>query len=175
MSAYSRIYSIRFIDIVSKEGHMSHSWGRQCVKGSQNEVQMVYVLIVVCACLFLLALSKRESGFAHIYRVRACQGRSWRRAFPSASKRELRSFLLLFTSAFAFKDQDKLKFRPDDGILDIYRNIYPSRWTPDVLEVETLAAHLHKRHAIELGTVWKDDLTLGELFSHIQSTHSRGI
>lgn len=136
---------------------------------------MVYALIVVCACLFLLTLSKCESGLPHAYRVRACEGRSWRRAFPSASKHELRAFLLLFTSAFAFKNQDKLRFRPDDGILDIYRNLYPSRWTPDVLEVETLAAHLQKRHAINLGSIWKDDLTLGELFSHIQSSHSRGI
>ncbi|MGB9989744.1 hypothetical protein [Pseudoduganella rhizocola] len=136
---------------------------------------MVYVLIVVCACLFFLTLSKRESGLPHIYRLRACQGRYWGQAFPSASKHELRAFLLLFTSAFAFKDQDKLKFGPDDGILDIYRNLYPNRWTPDVLEVETLAAHLHKRHAIKLGSVWKDDLTLGELFSHIHSSPSRGI
>lgn len=136
---------------------------------------MAYVLIMLCACLILAALSAYGFSLPRVYRIRACEGRSWRRAFPSASKHELRAFLLFFTAAFAFKDQDKLKFRPDDGILEIYRNLYPSRWMADALEVETLAADLHERHAIELDAIWKDDLTLGELFSHIQSSPSRVI
>ena len=75
----------------------------------------------------------------------------------------------MFVSAFAFADKDKLKFRPDDKILDVYRNLYPSLWMPDALEFETLTYDLKKQYALDLETIWSDDLTLGELFSHIRA------
>ena len=117
----------------------------------------------------LLVSAKYWTSLPRPYRFRNCEGRGWRRTFPTASKDEIRSFLLMFVSAFAFADKDKLKFRPDDKILDVYRSLYPSRWLPDALEFETLAYDLKKQYALDLETIWSDDLTLGELFTHIRA------
>jgi propanediol dehydratase small subunit len=99
------------------------------------------------------------------YRVRSCQGRGWRQAFPSATKQEIRAFLSLFVSAFAFDDREKLKLAPADEILKIYRAQYPSRLQPDAMELESLALDLERHHRLKLEALWKDSLTLGELFS----------
>lgn len=103
------------------------------------------------------------------YRSRNCEGRSWRAAFPMASKQEIRAFLLLFASAFAFKNNEKLKFGPNDKIFGIYRALYPSHWTPDALELETLANDLRNAHGLELRSIWSEELTLGELFPLVWS------
>ncbi len=130
---------------------------------------MNIVLIVVVAILAMLISVKYGPSLPRPYRFRSCEGRGWRRTFPMASKDEIRAFLLLFVSAFAFADKDKLKFRPDDKILDIYRSLYPSRWLPDALEFNTLANDLQKQYALELASLWSDDLTLGELFTRTRS------
>ena len=39
---------------------------------------------------------------------------------------------------------EKLKFSPGDRILDVYRAVYPSRWTPDALGLEAFAEELDK-------------------------------
>jgi hypothetical protein len=98
------------------------------------------------------------------YAGRACEGAGWRRAFPDSSSDEIRTFLLMFVDAFAFRDTEKLKFSPNDRIMDIYRALYPSRGTPDALEVETLALQVERKCGLRLATVWREELTLGELF-----------
>lgn len=130
---------------------------------------MSIVLILIFVCLALLISAKYGSNLPRPYRLRKCEGRGWRQDFPTASKNEIRSFLLLFVSAFAFADKDGLKFRPNDKILDIYRALYPSRWIPDALEVETLASDLQERYALELDSIWSDELTLGEIFSRVRA------
>lgn len=105
------------------------------------------------------------------FRSRSCQGKGWKKAFPCAGKQEIREFLTVFVKAFAFSDQEKLKFSPDDQILHIYRALYPSKWQPDALELETLAAEIASRYGLKLESVWTTELTLGQLFGHIQSAH----
>jgi propanediol dehydratase small subunit len=102
------------------------------------------------------------------YRLRKCQGAQWRRAFPHATKDDIRSFLLLFTFAFAFRDSEKLKFSPNDGVWEIYRNLYPNRWIPDGLELETLTSEIGTKHAVALRDIWSEKLTLGEIFEYVQ-------
>jgi len=101
------------------------------------------------------------------YFRRSCQGKGWRRAFPRASKTEIRAFLETFVDAFAFSRREKLKLSPSDRILDIYRALYPSKWMPDALELETLAADLETKYSIALGAIWSENLTLGDLFAHV--------
>lgn len=108
------------------------------------------------------------------YRTRWCQGRGWRTAFPAGTKQEIRQFLSLFVSAFSFDDGEKLKLAPADGILEIYRARYPSRLQPDAMELETLALDLARQHGIALEALWKDSLTLGELFSYTQTRRASG-
>ena len=130
---------------------------------------MKIVLVIIFASLVLLISAKYGRRLPRPYRFRTCEGRGWRLAFPSASKNEIRSFLLLLVSAFAFADKDKLKFRPEDKISDIYRALYPGRWMPDALEMETLERDLRKRYAPELSSIWRDELTLGDIFSRIRA------
>lgn len=98
------------------------------------------------------------------YRTRPCQGKLWKDAFPNASNDEIRLFLATFTDAFAFSEKEKLKFSPNDSILQIYRTLYPSKWQPDALEVETLAVDFESKYGVNFGSIWHEDLSLGELF-----------
>jgi propanediol dehydratase small subunit len=99
--------------------------------------------------------------------MRTRQGRDWRRSFPKASKFEIRQFLLTFTEAFAFDDQDKLKFNPNDQLLDIYRALYPHKWQPDGLEFEILSDILKSKYKVKLSEIWCEDMTLGQLFQQV--------
>jgi hypothetical protein len=131
--------------------------------GKPMSISTLLLLLVIAALL--------ASGFVsgcHLpppYRTRPCQGRAWRRAFPGASRHEIRAFLSLFVSAFAYNERDKLKFAPSDALLDIYRAQYPSRWTADAMELETLALELARSHHLDLAALWQDKLTLGDLFA----------
>lgn len=127
----------------------------------------------ILAILVLLAVAWWALTFGQLpnpFRTRTCQGRQWRRAFPSASKRQIREFLSVFTSAFAFRDTDILKFRPDDQLLGIYRTLHPSKWAADAMEFETLAADLRTRFGVVLEDIWDERMTLGALFAHIQQS-----
>ena len=102
-------------------------------------------------------------------RYRTCQGRLWRRAFPSASKKEIRDFLSLVVSAFSFTDSDRLRIRPDDELLGIFRAAKPHKRPTQADEIESLAAALRSRYGVKLGDIWHDGLTLGALFRNIQA------
>jgi hypothetical protein len=97
-------------------------------------------------------------------RSRSCQGAGWRRTFPSSSNQDIRSFLSVFVTAFGFHERHRLKFNPGDSILGIYRAMYPHKWQPDGLELETLEASIDKKYGVRLSEVWNEGLTLGELF-----------
>ena len=124
--------------------------------------------MILFACLALICLSYRFGGkVPRFYRARSCQGRGWKREFPTIPKKEIRKFLLLFVDAFAFNERQKLLFSPGDSIFSVYRSIYPNRWTPDSLELETLVHDIKKEYAINLEDYWNENLTLGELFALI--------
>ena len=104
------------------------------------------------------------------FKSRSCQGAAWRRAFPRASKEEIRSFLSIFVEAFAFKENQRLKFNPDDRILSVYQSLYPHKWQPDALELETLANSVEKNYGVKFSELWQEGTTLGQLFSAVRST-----
>jgi hypothetical protein len=127
--------------------------------------------MITVALLFIVALvgwifwSRRSGGFVpQPYRARNCQATEWCRSFPSASTEDIREFLRVFVEAFAFRDTEKLKFNPNDGIEDIYRALYPGRETPDALEFNFLARNVERKYGLRLADVWRDGFTLGELF-----------
>jgi propanediol dehydratase small subunit len=105
-------------------------------------------------------------GFApEPYRTRACQGRAWKRAFPDASKEQVREFLETFAESFAFRSSQRLQFAPEDCIMAVYRAIYPRSGGADGLELETLALKAERSYGLRLADVWSDRLTFGELFA----------
>jgi len=71
----------------------------------------------------------------------------------------------VFVDAFGFPQSRVLKFLPGDRVLSIDRSIYPSESTPDALELETFAGDLSNTCRLELASVWREDLTLGEIVS----------
>lgn len=120
--------------------------------------------------LLLLLIIQSSDSLPQKYRKRDCMGKSWISRFPDADKEDIRRFLVTFTDAFAFSSDDKLKFEPNDKLLDIYRQLYPSRLTPDAMEFETLADDLNEKYHFKLSELWHDDLTLGELYSGVRNT-----
>jgi hypothetical protein len=125
----------------------------------------------IVAILVLLALAWAVLSFGQIpnpFRNRASQGRLWRRAFPWASRRQIREFLDVFAEAFAFRDTEPLKFRPDDQLLGIYKTLHPSKWMAGASELQKLATELRARYGVALDEVWDEHMTLGALFAHVQ-------
>ncbi len=127
---------------------------------------MSIFVVLILAALAWAAFHGWQSPNA--LRYRPCQGRAWRSTFPGASRREIRDFLSVFVSAFAFRESEQLHFRPDDEVLGIYRAVNPTRWLPDAREIETLAKELRDKYGLMLDEIWRDDLTLGGLFQRVQ-------
>ena len=127
-----------------------------------------FIVLVVLFAIFLVYLFFVDKG-RDVYAGRSCQGTQWRTQFPDASKDDIRSFLRFFSSAFAIRNKHVLLVSPQDELQAIYRARYPSRVVPDALEFETLAKDLHKWYGVSLERLWHDNLTVGELFSHVAS------
>jgi propanediol dehydratase small subunit len=125
------------------------------------------LVAIVCISILIAAvetLLKRRRLRAYWDRI--CTGSQWRRRFPLASKDEIRRFLDLFVAAFAFRQSRKFCFAPDDRVLDVYRALYPPKWSvADCMELETLGMDLERAYGIDLVSVWREDLTLGDLFA----------
>jgi propanediol dehydratase small subunit len=125
----------------------------------------------IVAILVLLAVAWSALAFGQIsnpFRTRTSQGRLWRRAFPGASKRQIGEFLTVFAQAFAFRDTEKLKFRPDDQLLGIYKALHPSKWMADASELQKLSTELRARYGVALDDILDERMTLGALFAHVQ-------
>ena len=93
-------------------------------------------------------------------------GTQWRRRYPRASKTEIREFLAVFIGAFGFRQSRRLYFAPDDRVLDVYRTLYPPKWSvSDSMELETLATDLERTYGVDVFALWREDITLGDLFA----------
>jgi len=102
------------------------------------------------------------------YRGRSCTGRAWKKAFPEEPKNRIRIFLECLVEGMALSANTKLKFHPNDQILDIYRSLYGGR-TPlgDNLECETFIENLSQKFDVSIEEIlncWREDITLRELF-----------
>lgn len=140
-------------------------------RGQRARLKRMSVLIVlVLVALLVAAIAALQGGQLHSpLRYRSCQSRLWRRAFPTASRKEIREFLSLVVSTFSFTDTDRLRIRPDDELLGIFRAAHPHRRPTDAGEIETLAQALRSRYGVMLSDIWHERLTLGALFGDIQA------
>ena len=107
------------------------------------------------------------------YRYVPCTGALWKRSFPSRKTERIRSFLLCFTNAMAFPDKDKLRFKPSDKVLDVYRSIYGgSVPSLDALECETFLENLSHQFEYDLDLLykrWHEHITLAELYEAVDA------
>lgn len=129
------------------------------------------VLVAVVVFIMMTPFERERKRRLQRYWDRACMGREWRRRFPDVSKEKIRRFLQIFVDGFAFKNKDRLKFSPDDKLMDVYRSLYPSDGWPDDLEVETFALFLRDEYQFDLAQVQDSEVTLGNLFEMIQNTN----
>ena len=104
------------------------------------------------------------------YWSRSCTGRDWKKRFPNVPKKDIRDFLETFVDGFAFSSNKRLKFNPDDSVMDIYRALYPTSGWPDALELETFSINLRKRYGFELEKVTDHNITLGKIFELTRMT-----
>ncbi len=127
---------------------------------------VIFVLLGFVAIAFGLVgeIARRKS--LRPITLRSCAGREWRRHFPAASSADIREFLVRFEGAFGVGRKHALKFRPDDRIMDIYRAVNPPKWTmADQMEVEIFGLSVEDRYGVSLPDIWRDDLTLGDVFA----------
>ncbi len=105
------------------------------------------------------------------YRGRKYTGKDWRREFPDEPKEKIRSFLECLVDGMAISSKARLKFRPEDKVIDIYRSLYRGK-TPagDNLECETFVMNLAAEFNVEEKIIldcWEEETTLGDLYQCI--------
>ena len=127
------------------------------------------LLIAAIIVVFIVWVKLFGGRLPKPYAQRKCEGKGWRRAFPDASKDQIREYLQTFVDAFAFDESEKLKLSPNDRILDIYKSLYPKEWMADSLEVETFTDDLESKYGFDLPSAWHKEITLGDIFSRITS------
>jgi propanediol dehydratase small subunit len=127
------------------------------------------LIVLLLALLFAVVLEVTERTRLRKFLDRPCAGIRWHRRFPTVPHNEIREFLSIFTAAFAFDEKHRGRFAPDDQLLAIYRARYvPHVSLDDFMEFESLTESLATHYGIDLPSVWRDDLTLGELFAITQ-------
>ena len=135
-------------------------------KSLQATLLALVVLVVFICSLYLRTRSMRT------FWDRSCNGAAWRQRFPDSSKDQIREYLEIFARSFAFDLKHGLKFHPDDGIFGVYRTLYPSHGEPDCLELESLAQLISKRYQVDLNSIWRENLTLGDLYAMVQAQNA---
>lgn len=136
-----------------------------------TELHLQIIVLIVVVLVMIVYQFKEIRPFENERRtrlekfwLRSCTGSEWRRAFPKESKESIRAFLECFVDGFAFSNKKRLKFNPNDKIMDVYRALYPNKNWPDALELETFSMLLQKRYRLDLEKVFTDELTLGQIF-----------
>ncbi len=104
-----------------------------------------FIVLFVLA-MVLWVLFDRGWLSPKLFRNRSCQGKGWRDAFPSATKQEIREFLTVFVKAFLYSNKDRLKFSPNDKIIQVYCAIYPIKIMADAGELDALVAALESNY-----------------------------
>lgn len=80
----------------------------------------------------------------------------------------------MFVKAFVLAGKERMRFSPDDRVMDVYRALYPPEdFLADSLELEMLAARLEKRYGINLKALWRESITLGDLFEQKECVRAK--
>jgi hypothetical protein len=123
------------------------------------------VIAVIAIVLTWLVQRQRRRALQRFW-DRHCMGIRWRRRFPDAPQTELREFLTILVDAFGLDHQRRTCFSPEGRVMEVYRADDPPGSLVDDMELERLGLDLEERYGIDLAAVWREDLTLGELYEH---------
>ncbi|HPS08327.1 MAG TPA: hypothetical protein PLG22_12390 [Kiritimatiellia bacterium] len=140
-----------------------------------KDIIVIAIIVIIGAVVMISAIPVERESKRRLQRYwnRMCTGKEWRRRFPDATKDEIRRFLETFVDGFTFQSSQRLKFEPNDKVMDIYRALYPSTGWPDASEVETFARNLKREYAFDLAKVEDPHVTLGQLFMMIRNPNQR--
>lgn len=94
----------------------------------------------------------------------------WRAKFPKASTEEIRTFLEIFTEAFAINKKHGMALQPEDAIFAIYATRVNPNLPVDSLECETLLVMIEYHYNKNLANHLQKNTTLGELFELTRPT-----
>jgi propanediol dehydratase small subunit len=129
---------------------------------------MKTIIIGICIGLIILIGSIFIDQIPKFYRKRNCQGIYWRRRYPNIPKEEIKKFLQIFIDAFAFKEKHRCKFKPEDKVMDIYNALYPNKFlSADGMELEDFAMDLKNEYNVDLGKIWNEEITFGQIFEEV--------
>ncbi|MHB1871917.1 MAG: hypothetical protein ACYCT1_13840 [Steroidobacteraceae bacterium] len=78
----------------------------------------------------------------------------------------------MFVDAFVFPRTRALQFAPTDQARGVYRARHRIKGWSDALELETLALRLEKAYGVDLRSIRRDDLTMGDIFAKSPSQRS---
>ncbi len=131
---------------------------------------LTFIVIIALAIAVAEIVRRRRMGK---YWSRHCTGNAWKDRFPQAPASEIRDFLQDFVDGFAYSSKKRLKFDPDDRLLDIYKSEYPNKGMPDALEFETIHQIVEEKYGIDLQPHWSEELTLGQVFQIIMEKKSQ--
>jgi hypothetical protein len=120
------------------------------------------IIVLVVLVIVLLARLDQTPG---PYSSRPCAGRAWRHAFPNADKKQIRDFLQAFVEAFMFPTANRLHFLPSDVVMDVYKKVKGLWW--DSMELEFFIMNLKDEFNVDIESRWHEQITLGEIFSHV--------
>jgi propanediol dehydratase small subunit len=128
----------------------------------------LYSILVVGLLLGVWAVLRDNKRFRN-FDNGSCAGREWRRRFPDIPKTEIRQFLDIFVDAFFINRDSRLIFPPDKQVMDVYRMLYPPGSMVDGLELETFAMDLEDRYGVDVNSLQRQDITLGDIFEYVVS------
>ena len=98
---------------------------------------------------------------------------AWVKRFSKVPKEDIREFLKAFADGFAFDTNRRLKFEPDDKVMDVYTALYPSTGWGDALEVETFVMIIKEKYGVDLSKVGNPDITHGQIFEMTRNPHDK--
>ena len=124
----------------------------------------IFAIVLLIVILLSIPAELRRRRNLNKYWARSCTGKRWKTLFPDIPKDDIRDFLEQFVDGFAFSSKKRLKFEPDDKVMEVYQSIYPQQGFADALELETFAINLEKKYGLKLENILNSEITLGQIF-----------
>lgn len=128
-----------------------------------NTLFLWLAIVSIALVLTLIVAMARRRNLRRFWN-RGCAGIRWRRRFPDDAKADIRAFLTVFVDAFGYDHKRRTCFSPDDRVMQIYHAMYPPGSLGDDMELEQLGMAMEERYGMDFTAVWRDDITLGELY-----------